>query len=158
MKKTAAAIEALPEDDINRLERQQRLELAVDGQRVELSADDVEITSEDMPGYVVRSQGPLTVALDVQITGALREEGLARELVNRIQNLRKDKGFEVTDRIAVKLLRKEGMASFVQNNLTYLCAEILAGSFELVDSLDGETADEIEVDDHIKTLISIERI
>jgi len=158
MKKTAEAIQAMSQEDIARFEADRKYEIAIDGTPVTLSADDVEITSEDMPGWVVKTQGPLSVALDVHISDALREEGLTRELINRVQNLRKDKGFSVTDRIAVKLEKHDGIAPAVQNNLPYICAEILAGSFEWADSLDGSAADEIEVDDDIKTLISIERI
>ncbi len=158
MKKTAAAIGQLSQDEIAAFERNRNYKLHIEGQEVSLSHEDVEISSEDMPGWVVTSQGALTVALDVQISESLKQEGLTREFINRIQKLRKDKGFEVTDRIAVRLLHHDGLAASLQNNLTYICAEILAGSFEMTESLDGMKTEEIEVDEGISTLVSIERI
>ena len=129
----------------------------VAGQPVALTLDDVEILSEDIPGWQVASEGRLTVALDVTITPALREEGIAREFVNRVQNLRKENGFEVTDRIDVRLTGHESLRTPILNNKNYICAEILAASLEWVDTLDLQEAVEIEVDDAIKTLIRVSK-
>jgi isoleucyl-tRNA synthetase len=158
MKETAGAIAILPQNDINSFEENGKFALQLNGQIVDLSLEDVEITTEDIPGWTVNSEGKLTVALDTTITENLRHEGIARELVNRIQNLRKDKGFDVTDRISVKLKKHEGISPSVELNKDYICAEILAGSFTMVDKLETPAAIEIEVDDNIKTLIEIERM
>jgi isoleucyl-tRNA synthetase len=120
-----------------------------------LDPEDVEIIPVDIPGWKVANDGPLTVALDVMISPALKEEGLARELVNRIQNLRKDRDFEVTDRISVKIKSNNALDASVNNNLQYICAETLASSLELVKELSSEQAVLVEVDSEIQTLISI---
>ena len=98
------------------------------------------------------------MALDVTITSELRDEGLARELVNRIQNLRKDSNFDVTDKIKVIIQRNSAINEAVNNNLKYICAEILATSLELVDDFDIAIGSEIELDEHIKTFISITKL
>ena len=104
------------------------------------------------------NSGQLTVALDVTITPELREEGLARELVNRIQNLRKESNLDVTDRIDVKIQRNSAINSAINNNLDYICAEILASSLELVDNVEATKGSEIELDEEIKTLITITKL
>src|SRR5690606_3736306 len=101
-----------------------------------ITAEDVEITSEDIPGWQVMSDGRLTVALDITITQPLKEEGIAREFINRIQNIRKEKGFEVTDKIELKVLEHAGIHNSLVNNKEYICAEILAATLDLVDRLD----------------------
>ena len=109
---------------------------------------DVEIIAEDVPGWQVANLGKLTVALDVTLTDELKEEGISRELINRIQNLRKTKGFEVTDRITVRLTDHPFISRALNNNLSYICAEILADSIVLDNQLtEGETAtiDEYEI-------------
>ena len=98
-----AAVVALGQDDINRLDREGSLTIEVEGQPALIERADVEIISEDMPGWTVANEGALTVALDLAITPELRAEGLAREVVKRIQTYRKESGFEITDRILVKL-------------------------------------------------------
>ncbi len=158
MKETAAAIAGMNQEEIALFEKDSKFSIEIKGQKIELSLEDVEIISEDIPGLIVNTQGNLTVALDIQISESLKQEGISRELVNRVQNLRKDKGFEVTDRIAVKLKKHLEIETSVQNNLPYICAEILAGSFELVETLDADSADELQVDEHIKTLIKIDKL
>jgi isoleucyl-tRNA synthetase len=106
--------------------------------------EDVEIIAEDVSGWQVTNLGKLTVALDVNISLSLKEEGLAREVVNRIQNLRKELGFEVTDKIKITLENNELIAKAVENNLSYICAEILANSLLLEQKIDSETTIEIE--------------
>ena len=117
----------------------------------------MEIISEDIPGWQVTSEGKLTVALDITLTEKLKEEGIAREFINRIQNLRKDKGFEVTDRIELKVLKHAGIQASLINNKEYICAEILAASLEIVDRLDKDDAIEVAVDEEIQTSISIKK-
>jgi isoleucyl-tRNA synthetase len=105
----------------------------------------------------VASQDKLTVALDVHITEELKEKGLARELVNRIQNLRKDKGFAVTDRITVRLKGPDSIVRSVTNNLDYIRTEILATSLEFTDHLSDQEGDTVEVDDDLHVLTSINK-
>jgi isoleucyl-tRNA synthetase len=101
-----------------------------------LERNDVEITSQDIEGWLVANQGSTTVALDVTITAPLRDEGVARELVNRIQNLRKDSGLEVTDRIEVYLQSEDAIESAIKQNLEYIKLETLTESLHLVAQLD----------------------
>ena len=103
LKAVGARIQAMTAAEISRLEKEGSLAVEVDGQPITLAPDDVEIRTDDLPGWLVATDGPLTVALDVTLTDALRQKGLARELVNRLQNLRKDSGLEVQDRIRVTL-------------------------------------------------------
>ena len=135
--------------------------LAGDGKtslEIFLLPEDVEIIPVDIPGWKVSNSGQLTVALDVTITPELREEGLARELVNRIQNLRKDSNLDVTDKIEVKIKRNSALNTAINNNLDYICAEILASSLELVDNLEHSNGSEIELDEEIKTFITINKL
>ncbi|MFD0751050.1 isoleucine--tRNA ligase [Mucilaginibacter calamicampi] len=130
MKTVAAAINELSQADIALLESNGSLTLTTHNSQLatdySLLATDVEIIAEDVPGWQVASLGKLTVALDVTLTNDLKEEGISREFVNRVQNLRKAKGFEVTDRINVQVNGPQDIWASVQNNLTYICAEILA--------------------------------
>jgi len=123
-----------------------------------LEKEDVEIIPVDIPGWKVANDGQITVALDIMITPELKEEGIARELVNRIQNLRKDKDFEVTDKIVLKVQRNNLINSAISNNLEYICAEILASSLELVDDFKHNEGVMVELDEKIKTLISINKL
>lgn len=145
MKDLSLAIAELNQEAIAQLESDGKYILTLENTNWELSVDDVEILSEDIPGWQVTSMGNLTVALDVTISNELKNEGIARELVNRIQNLRKDKGFEVTDKITVKLENDPLVSEAVKNNLNYICAEILGTNFQLVEGqkLNG---DKIEIE------------
>jgi isoleucyl-tRNA synthetase len=122
-----------------------------------LDGNDVEIIPVDIPGWKVSNAGSLTVALDITITPALKEEGLARELINRIQNLRKEAALEVVDKIAVKLKRNSTIEAVINNNLHYISAEILASSIELVDSLESSDSVEVLLDEETKTSIEIKK-
>ncbi|TDW99414.1 isoleucine--tRNA ligase [Dinghuibacter silviterrae] len=145
MKPAAAAIGALGQDDIARLEKERKIPLILENETLEIGLEDVDISSEDIPGWTVASKGSLTVALDVTVTPELAYEGNARELVNRIQKIRKDSGFELTDRVEVKVAASEALASSVAHFSQYICTEILADSLEIVpDIQDGI---EIEVND-----------
>lgn len=130
----------------------------VNNTSVTLEMEDVEIIPVDIPGWKVANSGPVTVALDVTLSEALKQEGLAREIVNRIQNIRKDKGFDVTDRILVKIQQNEGLDTAIKNNLSYICSETLTGDLQLVQNLSTASANAVEVDDSISTLISIEKL
>ncbi|MDO9186128.1 MAG: isoleucine--tRNA ligase [Bacteroidia bacterium] len=143
---------------ISGIEKTGKFEIKIDSEVIELENDDVEIIPVDIPGWKVANSGQLTVALDVTITPELREEGLARELVNRIQNLRKESNLDVTDRIDVKIQRNSAINAAINNNLNYICTEILASSLELVDTLEHKIGSEIELDEEIKTLITITKL
>ena len=140
------------------IEKIGKFEIRINSDVIELENEDVEIIPVDIPGWKVANAGQLTVALDITITPELREEGLARELVNRIQSLRKESNLDVTDRIDVKILRNSAINSAIKNNLNYICAEILASSLELVDNLESKKGSEIELEEEIKTLITITKL
>ena len=136
MKAVVLAIQKLEADDIKKIEEKGFLALEINGKSIKLELGDVEISSQDIEGWLVASQGAVTVALDVTVTAPLREEGIARELVNRIQNLRKDSGFEVTDTIEVYLQQHESMERAVENNLEYIKRETLTHTLHQVKQLD----------------------
>ena len=120
--------------------------------------EDVELQSEDIPGWTVAADGNLTVALDINISPFLRQEGLAREFVNRMQNLRKDKGFEVTDRIKVIVKNDAEITHALNSNLNYICPEILADSLEIVNNFDMNEAILVELDETISTHVIIQKL
>ena len=157
MKAIAEKINAFGAKDIKGIEIAKGFVLNIDGQEVKLDIEDVEITTEDIPGWLVLSEHGITVALDIEVTQALKQEGIARELVNRIQNLRKDKGFDVTDKIKLEIRKQAGLNDAVTNNLNYICAETLAASLHLVENI-GSEAIKIEVDEELETYLTIEKI
>ena len=139
MKAVAAAVSALTQEQITELETQGRLSLSIEsGETVTVEREDVEIISQDMPGWTVANDGALTVALDLEITDELRQEGWAREMVKKIQTVRKDSGFKITDRIAVEMLHQPEMEHTVAQFNHYICSQVLAESFRFVDELEGE--------------------
>lgn len=158
MKEVAAAINSFSQDDISAFEQNKVFELIIGDQSIQLETGDAEIMSEDIPGWQVASEGPVTVALDTTISEQLKEEGIAREIVNRIQNLRKDKGFKVTDKISIKIQAHEAINKSISNNLNYICTEILASSLEMVEKLSEKEGDLLEVGDEIKTITSINKL
>ena len=121
--------------------------LDVDGEKITVTPADFEITSEDMPGWLVATEGKLTVALDITITDDLRAEGIARELINRIQNIRKDSGFEVTDKIRVEIEQQEFVLPALKSFADYIASQTLAVEIEGVPSPSGEFVVESEVDE-----------
>jgi len=143
---------------ISEIERSGKYAMQVNGVEIVLESEDVEIIPVDMPGWKVANSGAITVALDVTLSEGLINEGLAREVVNRIQNIRKDRGFEVTDKILVKIQQNSGLDNAIKNNLSYICSETLTNNLQLVPGLSGSGTVTIEVDERISTLISIEKI
>ena len=117
------------------LETEERINIQLDDQEIEISLADVEIVTQDIPGWLVSTDGQLTVALDITINEELKNEGIARELVNRIQNIRKDKQFEVTDKISVILEKNSDLELAVNSNFDYICSETLAESLDFQDVL-----------------------
>ena len=132
MKSVSAALAQFTQEDITLLEKDGQYNLSVDGEPVILQITDVDISSEDIPGWTVANKGSLTVALDVTITAELEAEGNAREFVNRIQKIRKDSGFELTDRIEVTATAVDGLKDSLAQFKDYICAEILADKLEFV--------------------------
>ena len=155
MKQLAGMIARLEQDDIRKLENGENLILEVNGQPVEITREDVQISTQDIPGWSVATMDNLTVALDITITDALRNEGLARELVNRIQNMRKEMGLEVTDRISLQIMRAEQTFEVFQLFKDYICTETLA-DIALIDSLNNGF-EEVELMDGIHAKIKIEK-
>ena len=154
MKDIAAVINGFTQQDIQAFEHQGTKEITLDGEKLTLTLDDVEITSQDIEGWLVASSSTgLVVALDATITDELRAEGIARELVNRIQNLRKDTGLEVTDRIRILLQQQDTLEKAVRANEAYIKAETLANEILFADTLQGE---EVAFDD-IVTKIAVEK-
>ncbi len=157
MKQIAAAVAQFNQQDIATLEKNAAYNLNIDGEEIILTLEDVEILSEDIPGWAVANEGRLTIALDMTLSSSLKEEGIARELVNRVQNLRKDKNFDLTDRINLKIQQVEGIVEAIKNNKTYICSEVLANDIEWVLNI-GAEGQEVEVDDELKTVICITKL
>ncbi|KKB52660.1 isoleucyl-tRNA synthetase [Parabacteroides sp. HGS0025] len=133
MKSLAAAIQGMNQEDIMAFEAAGTFTLNVEGQEATIERADVEIISEDIPGWLVANEGRLTVALDITVTEELRKEGLARELVNRIQNLRKSNGFDITDKITVTVLSSDEMDEAIKEYNEYIANQVLAVSVEITD-------------------------
>ncbi|SHI42789.1 isoleucine--tRNA ligase [Algibacter luteus] len=154
MKAIAQVVNNFTAEDIRKFEQIGNLDVQVNEKTITLELTDVEITSQDIEGWLVANEGALTVALDVTITDELRKEGIARELINRIQNLRKDSGFEVTDRIDVLLQKDEQVVNAVDANITYIKSETLTNELEIIDKL--EDGIEIAFDD-VNTKLFIQK-
>ena len=135
MKLISSALSKFNTDDIKHFEQKKTYKLS---ESISLGLEDVEITSADMPGYIVSSHEGLTVALDITISEKLKEEGLAREFVNRIQNLRKTLCLEVTDKISISVLKNESIDSAIKNNLSYICDETLTKKLDFINSASKE--------------------
>ena len=155
MKSIAAAIDTLSQEDITRLEQSTALNMVVDGQTVSLSIEDVEIFTEDIPGWVVANSGSTTVALDITLTPALISEGLAREFINRIQNLRKDLNFDVTDQITIAVVSHPELNKALSDHHSYISNEVLAVELVIVNEVVDNEFREIELSDEIKTFVSV---
>ncbi len=160
--KDMKAVQAFAADNaqaiISGIEKTGKFALEVNGSTYELETEDVEIMPVDIPGWKVANDGPVTVALDVTITPQLKEEGIARELVNRIQNIRKTKDFDVTDRINVRIKSHGIIDTAISNNLNYICSETLASSLEVVNDLTPAESEMVEVDEKTSTLISVTKL
>ena len=144
MKALAAAIQTMSQDEINAFEKAGTFTLTVEGQEAVIERADVEIISEDIPGWLVANEGRLTVALDITVTETLRKEGLARELVNRIQNLRKSSGYDITDKISVTVLSNDVMDEAIKDFNSYIANQVLAVSVEITDVISDATEMDFE--------------
>ncbi|SDC80839.1 isoleucine--tRNA ligase [Niabella drilacis] len=146
MKAVSGALAAFTQENISELERNGAVELDIDGEKVSILLNEVDISSEDIPGWTVANKGALTVALDITITEDLKQEGDAREFVNRVQKIRKDSDFDVTDRITVQIDTNPTLKNSLTTYKDYICAEILADALEFSPISAGGT--EIEVNEH----------
>ena len=154
MKAVANAVNGLEKEDIRKIEQEGELTLQLDNKNIILQLSDVEITSQDIEGWLVASSGSLTVALDITIDESLKNEGIARELVNRIQNMRKESGFDVTDKISLKILKDGYIEKAIANNEIYLKNETLTAELLYEERLEEGT--EITFDD-VKTKLFIQK-
>jgi isoleucyl-tRNA synthetase len=156
MKPIAEAITNFTSTDIKSLEKNASYKLLINNEELMIDLDDVEIFTNDIPGWLIASQGPLTIALDITITEELRLEGIARDIVNKIQSIRKDKGLEVTDQIEIEILKQESTEEAINNNYSYICSETLAQSLKLVDT-ELQGAESVELSDDLTVVIKIEK-
>ena len=154
MKSIAATIGGWKQEDIKKLENTGKAELEIGDEKVEITLEDVEISTSDIPGWSVATVDNLTVALDITITDALQQEGIARELVNRIQNMRKDKGLEVTDRIQLRIAKNDQTNDAFIGYKDYICAETLA-EMELVETREDVGFETVEIIDGIEAKVEL---
>jgi len=147
MKEIAQAMTSFGNHEIAEIERNGVFVLALPTGNVELTTEDVEIITEDMPGWLVANEGKLTVALDITVTDALIREGIARELVNRIQNIRKSNGYEIVDKISIEIEGRDEINDAVNEYAGYIASQTLANSVELVLNLNEAT--ELEFDEYV---------
>jgi isoleucyl-tRNA synthetase len=149
MKELGNAISGLPQKEIVSFETIGSYTLTLNGQQINLTSEDVEIISEDIPGWQVANEGNLTVALDITVTDELRYEGIAREFVNRIQNIRKENGYDVTDKITVQIEDHEFVREAVKRHANYIGSQTLAVAVTLASKLAGSNIKEVDIDDVI---------
>ncbi|UCD60241.1 MAG: isoleucine--tRNA ligase [Flavobacteriaceae bacterium] len=154
MKLISAAVSNLDQKDIQKIEREGKISLEIENKSIILQLEDVEISSQDIEGWLVATSGSLTVALDITIDEELKQEGIARELVNRIQNLRKDSGFEVTDKIDIRILKDGLVERAVKSNISYIKNETLTSELNFEEQMEDGVA--ISFDD-VKTKLSIQK-
>lgn len=157
MKEISQIITGFSQKEIENIEKTGNMTIFAGGEPVEITTEDVEISTEDIPGWLVASEGNITIALDINITTELKQEGIAREFVNKIQNIRKDSGLEVTDRIQLKIMRHEQLTEAVEKHADYISAQTLAAQLDLVDELIDDDAKVVEIDTGVETLVSVEK-
>ncbi|MGE0090258.1 MAG: isoleucine--tRNA ligase [Bacteroidales bacterium] len=158
MKEISQVVAQMTQENIVSLERNGTFDVQVGQEKINLSIEDVEITSEDIPGWLVANDGKLTVALDINLTEELKLEGIAREFINRIQNIRKDSNFDVTDKIEIEIQRHGLINLAIEKHKDYIGTQTLAKSIQLVDQLDQNLVHIVEIDDDIKTNIKITKL
>jgi isoleucyl-tRNA synthetase len=158
MKEIGSAINGLDQEQIAEFEKEQSFEIRAGGNLIMLSLEDVEIVSEDIPGWQVANEGAITVALDINITEELRQEGVARELINRIQNIRKESGFDVTDKIHVLIERHELINDAIKAYGQYIGSQTLADSVSLTDRIEDNHSKRIDMEDDVYINISVSRV
>jgi len=158
MKAVSAAINSMSQSDIALLEREGTFSINIDSSKQNIVIDDVEIFSEDIPGWLVANEDKFTVALDITITDELKNEGIAREFINRIQNLRKDAGYDVTDKVNISILKHQAINKAIEQHKEYIASQTLAREICLVDAMPRGSAANIEIDTDLFTSIMVEKI
>ncbi|PIP54758.1 MAG: isoleucine--tRNA ligase [Bacteroidetes bacterium CG23_combo_of_CG06-09_8_20_14_all_32_9] len=158
MKIVSKAISALTQADIQQFETTGTFIINSEGQSFEISLSDVEILSKDIPGWLVANEGAITIALDINITDALKSEGIARELVNRIQNIRKESGFNVTDKISINIKKQDFINQAVTSHKVYIGSQTLAVSINLLDKLEQNNIHFVEIENNVSTLLQITKV
>jgi isoleucyl-tRNA synthetase len=159
MKQIAAAVSQFSQSDIQKIEKEGKYLLNIEGNEIILEREELEINSQDIPGWLVASNNRITVALDVTVTEELRQEGIAREFINRIQNLRKELGFEVTDKIKLNIKDHKDISSAILKHKDYISVQTLAGELNLLpDVLNNSGTKFVEIDNTIQTTIHIEKM
>jgi len=158
MKLISAAVAKMNQEDIAVIEANGNFAVQAGEETVTLALEDVEIMSEDIPGWLVASEGRMTVALDVTLTDELRNEGIAREFINRIQNIRKESGFEVTDKVLIQIARHDVINEAIAEHGEFIGSQTLANKVELVETLNEDDSREVELDGEVKTLIKVNKI
>ena len=155
MKAVAEVINGFSNIEISKLELDGKVIVTLEGTELEIFSDDVEVFTEDIPGWIVANEGKVTVALDITLNEALIQEGMARDFVNRVQNIRKESGFEVTDTIRVEYFGSKDVQNSIVNNFSYICNEILATDLEYSDVLDSENSSETELVEGVTIRIKV---
>ncbi|MFQ5334865.1 MAG: DUF5915 domain-containing protein, partial [Flavobacteriales bacterium] len=158
MKEIAQKVAAFSQEDIARLQLEKTISVGLDSEEIQLELKDFGITTKEIPGWVSASDRGITVAIDTHITEELKQEGIARELVNRIQNYRKEKDLEVTDRIRLQIEKQDEILEAVNNNLHYICSETLIEKFEVVETFKKYEGITFDVESVINTTISIHKL
>jgi len=147
----------LGQSDIAAFEKHGEISFDHEGQTISIQISEVEIISEDIPGWLVEHDGNLIVALDTKISDELKSEGLARELINKIQNIRKDSDFEVTDKITVLIKSENVLKQAIKTHYSYISSQILADEIKFVDNLEQNDSNFVKINDEIETIISINK-
>jgi len=157
MKQISGEIAGFNQQDISNLEKTGNYDLNIGGEIISLSLEDVEIQTEDVPGWLVASEGGLTIALDINLTEELKQEGIAREFINKIQNIRKESDFEVTDRIVLQIQKHDFYNLAVANFKDYISNQTLASELVMVDKLDEKNSTLVEIDTDVEARIQVVR-
>lgn len=155
VKSIAKELSTLSQEEISRFEKDGKYLINVDGGSLELAIDEVQISTEDIPGLLAANKGSLTVALDTTITKELKLEGIAREIVNKVQNIRKDSGFEVTDKILIDVVSEKDINEAISKHSEYIKSQVLADEINIVEKLISTNITEIEIDETLSTKISV---
>ncbi|MDD4149522.1 MAG: isoleucine--tRNA ligase [Bacteroidales bacterium] len=153
MKQIAAAISGMSQKDIVQLEQENEFKISIQNENIKIGLEDVEIISEDIPGWLVTNEGKITVALDINISPELIEEGIAREFVNRIQNIRKDSGFDVTDKISITILSHKDLNDAINNYNDFICSQTLGNSIEIVEKTEQNNSVTVQVNNFETELV-----
>ncbi|NQU54201.1 MAG: isoleucine--tRNA ligase [Bacteroidetes bacterium] len=157
MKQIAGAVNQLGDADISVFEKAGKFEIPVGEEIITITLEDVEIQTEDIPGLTIATEGQMTLALDINVTEELKQEGIAREFINKIQNIRKESNFEVTDRVNLTIEKHVEYNNAVEFHKKYICTQTLADSLELVETLRNAEAKEVEIDKEVNAKIVVEK-